>query len=171
MYHFFTISYYKQRVIIIGLIAFQCFYLTAQNNDILSPCIYLDSLVYVANGRTEGRKSKSQAASYFNLYKTFIDQENHLVGETPLSGVLNSTFHEGPLTFNKEGTEVFFTRNNQVEGARNQKKMNLSIFTSTKVNGIWSKPIELFASNNEFSFCHPSLNSAGDRLYFSSNMP
>ena len=197
MYHFFTISYYKQRVIIIGLIAFQCFYLTAQNNDILSdimngqfndyeivnqsgintsalefsPSIYLDSLVYVANGRTEGRKSKSQAASYFNLYKTFIDQENHLVGETPLSGVLNSTFHEGPLTFNKEGTEVFFTRNNQVEGARNQKKMNLSIFTSTKVNGIWSKPIELFASNNEFSFCHPSLNSAGDRLYFSSNMP
>jgi hypothetical protein len=141
MYHFFTISYYKQRVIIIGLIAFQCFYLTAQNNDILSdimngqfndyeiinqsgintsalefsPCIYLDSLVYVANGRTEGRKSKSQAASYFNLYKTFIDQENHLVGETPLSGVLNSTFHEGPLTFNKEGTEVFFTRNNRLK--------------------------------------------------------
>ena len=66
---------------------------------------------------------------------------------------------------------MVFNRNNQVEGARNQKKMNLSIFTSTKVNGIWSKPIELFVSNNEFSFCHPSLNNAGDRLYFSSNMP
>lgn len=180
-----------------GLALFHIPFIYSQNNDILtdimngqfsgyevinqskintptlefSPCIYLDSLVYVANGRAESKKSKALAVSYFNLYISGIDSTNNLIGELPFSTVLNSVFHEGPLTFNKEGTEVFFTRNNQIEGAKDQRKMNLSIYTSKKVDGIWLKPTELFPATSEFSFCHPALNKDGTRLYFSSNLP
>ncbi len=187
---------YFRLLFIIGLVTIHCFSIHAQNNDILtdimngqltnynvvnqanintptlefSPCIYLDSLVYVANGRTERKKSRKLAVSYFNLYKSGIDANNNMMSEMPFSTALNSVFHEGPLTFNKEGTEVFFTRNNQIEGSKEQKKMNLSIYTSHKIDREWSKPLELFPANNEFSFCHPALNTTGNRLYFSSNL-
>lgn len=187
----------KLKLFFIGMATIQCFYMNAQNSDILSdimngqlddyelinqkkintselefaPTMYRDSIVYVANGRASGKKSKSQARSYFNLYTSAIDGLGNLVSETSLPGVLNSVYHEGPLTYSKDGLEVFFTRNNQVEGASAQRKMNLSIYKSNKINGVWSPPSEMFKSSSEYSFCHPTLNSSGDRLYFSSNLP
>ena len=197
MHLFFNRNYFKQRLFIIGLATIQCFFMSAQNSDILSdimngqlnnyelvnqkkintaelefaPAIYLDSLVYVANGRASGKKSKAQARSYFNLFISAISGQGELIEENSLSGVLNSEYHEGPLTFSKDGLEVYFTRNNQVEGAASQRKMNLSIYKSNKINGLWSRPTEMFTSNKDFSFCHPTLNSTGDKLYFSSNIP
>lgn len=188
-----TKDHIRQRLFFIGLLMIRCIYGYTQNSDILSdvmnaqlssyelvgqrnintpdlefsPAVYLDSIVYVGSGRTAGKRDK--AGTYFNLYLAAVAGDGSLVGESAFDA-LNSHFHEGPLVFNKEGDKVFFTRNNQVEGAKNHTRMNLSIYTSEKRDGIWSEPAELFRAG-EVSFCHPAISSGGDRLYFSSNMP
>lgn len=83
-------------------------------------------------------------------------------------------FNEGPATFNDRGSEVYFTRNNNVD-----KKIGNSIDRNNKL-GIyyskynrrtgWSKPEPFKYNNQEYNFAHPSLSEDGNSLYFVSDM-
>ncbi len=73
---------------------------------------------------------------------------------------LNSKYHEGPMTFNKDGTQIYFTLGDPI---------NEGIFTSTFNGNIWGS-IKPFQYNETTSkSAQPCLSPDGNMLFFSSN--
>ena len=95
---------------------------------------------------------------------------------TPLMQI-NS--NNGPVTFNPNGTELFFSGNNSNEAVitdENLKTEKLSIYC-IKIDpdkyrdGKFSDPKPFEYNSNDYSMAHPFLNADGSKLYFSSDMP
>ena len=88
---------------------------------------------------------------------------------------VTTTFHEGPLCFNKDESVVYFTRNNIAKGKsrRDQKGIqNLKLyFAKVDKNGNWSDVQELTINSKEYSVGHPVLSLDGKTLFFASDMP
>ncbi len=92
------------------------------------------------------------------------------------SKALNTKFHEGPLSFTKDGLQVYFTSNNYSyrKNKANKSKTgvtNLKVYRATLAGNDFVNIEELPFNSNEFSVCSPSLSKDGTRLYFSSDMP
>ncbi|HEY9170309.1 MAG TPA: OmpA family protein [Lutibacter sp.] len=91
-----------------------------------------------------------------------------------IEGDVNTIHHDGPATFNAEGTKMYFSRNNYHENKKitNDKGvMLMGIYSADLVNGKWTnvKPSNL--NNANYIVYHPSLSQDGKQLYFSSDMP
>lgn len=91
-----------------------------------------------------------------------------------IEGDVNTIHHDGPATFNAEGTKMYFSRNNYHESKKitNDKGvMLMGIYSADLVNGKWTnvKPSNL--NNANYIVYHPSLSQDGKQLYFSSDMP
>ena len=88
---------------------------------------------------------------------------------------INTSMHEGPATFSKDGKEIYFTRT--ASGKRNTKTNKvlntLQIFYCSKDStGKWSKPVSAFSFNSsEYSVGQPSISKDGKNIYFMSDMP
>lgn len=92
------------------------------------------------------------------------------------SKALNTKFHEGPLSFTKDGLQVYFTSNNfsyKKKKANKSKRgvTNLKVYRATLAGNDFVNIEELPFNSDEFSVCSPSLTKDGTRLYFSSDMP
>ena len=92
---------------------------------------------------------------------------------------LNLNSNNGPVTFNYNGKELFFSGNNSSEAVvtdENLKTEKLSIY-SVKIDpdkigdGKYGSPKPFEYNSNDYSVAHPFLNPDGSRLYFSSDMP
>jgi outer membrane protein OmpA-like peptidoglycan-associated protein len=87
----------------------------------------------------------------------------------------NTTFHEGPLCFNKDESLVYFTRNNISKGkSRRDSKgiQNLKLYVAkVDKNGNWSEIKELSINSKDYSVGHPVVSSDGKTLFFVSDMP
>ncbi|MET3127946.1 outer membrane protein OmpA-like peptidoglycan-associated protein/tetratricopeptide (TPR) repeat protein [Arcicella rosea] len=103
-----------------------------------------------------------------------------LVQESPLSKIedfsriLNTKYHEGPVSFFKDGKKVIFTRNNYNKGRARESKdgtNRLKLYSANLNKESWSNVKELPFNNDEFSCGHPALNADNTKLYFVSDMP
>lgn len=87
----------------------------------------------------------------------------------------NTTFHEGPLCFNKDESIVYFTRNNISKGKNrrdNKGIQNLKLYIAkVDKNGNWSEIKELGINSKDFSVGHPVISLDGKTLFFASDMP
>lgn len=93
---------------------------------------------------------------------------------SPFSKVLNTKYHEGPASFNADGSQIIFTRNNFNQGQKGQSSENdvkLKLYSARYGNGEWENVEELPFNSDEYSTAHPSLSKDGSRLYFVSDMP
>ncbi|MBC3783806.1 OmpA family protein [Spirosoma utsteinense] len=91
-----------------------------------------------------------------------------------LSETINSRYHEGPVTFSRDGLKIVFTRNNYNEGhARKSAEgvTKLKLYTARQQNGIWVDVAELPFNSDNYSVGHPALSSDEQLLYFASDMP
>lgn len=82
----------------------------------------------------------------------------------------NKKFHEGTVSFNKEGNIMIMTSNQYKERSSDNAVM-LGMYQSDFVNGKWTKPEAMPFNNKEYSVGHPSLTEDGKTLYFASDMP
>ena len=92
----------------------------------------------------------------------------------PFSKDLNTKYHDAVVTFNKEQSQMYFTRNNYINGkvgTDDEGIMKLQIYTAKKAGNSWSKEEGLPFNSNEYSCAHPSLTEDGNKLYFASDMP
>lgn len=88
------------------------------------------------------------------------------------SKTLNTNLHEGPATFNKDYSQIIFTRNNYNEGEKGVSEDNvtkLKLYSAENVNGAWGEVTELPFNDDEFSTAHPSWSKDGRYLYFASD--
>lgn len=92
----------------------------------------------------------------------------------PFSKELNTRYHEGPVTFNADGSQIIFTRNNFNEGQKgvsDDNNIKLKLYSAQWGNDDWTNIQELPFNSDDYSTAHPSLSKDGSLLYFVSDMP
>lgn len=121
------------------------------------------------------RRHKWNERVFLNLYQAdAADSTGALSNVKPLSGNLNTKFHESNAVYTKDGNTVYFTRNNYYKGKykKSTDDINkLKIFRARRSSEKeeWQNMEELNINGDEFSTAHPALNAAEDKLYFASD--
>ncbi|CAN5391542.1 OmpA family protein [soil metagenome] len=133
-----------------------------------------DGKIYFVSARDEGMSKKNKIYSWNG--EPFLDVyqiEGGIV--SPVAGDVNTILHDGPLTITKDGSYMYFNRNNYInnrQGKRDKEKTNhLKIYRASNVNGEWKDVVELPFNSNDYSVGHPALSADEKTLYFTSDMP
>ena len=90
----------------------------------------------------------------------------------PFADELNTTLHEGPVSFTDDEQKIFFTRNNYKNGKRGVSKKRitkLKIYTAERKKDQWKNIEELPFNDNEIDVCHPALSADERILVFASS--
>lgn len=143
-----------------------------------SPSFYKGSVVFVSTRSAnilDKKEDKWIKDNFMSLFIANKEEDTGLLSDPDVFALsLNTTFHEGPVTFNRSGRKIFFTRNTFNKGKRkNDTKgiMRLNIYESSFEGGEWSEAKELGWNTDDYEEAHPSLSYDGQTLYFSSNRP
>lgn len=117
--------------------------------------------------------------TFLELYVASIDSAGKGSNIQLLPGAsVNKKFHEAAPAYNAKLNELYFDRSNY-NGRRAfpsaDKTVKLEIFKAgwSADQNAWNGEVKSVVPFNskEYSVCHPSLNTAGDTLYFASDMP
>lgn len=109
---------------------------------------------------------------FTNLYTASETAEGSYDEPTKLNS-LNKKTHETSAVFTKDGSTVYFTRNNSKNGkfSRDEKGVSrLKIYRANLENGAWTNITELPFNGDDFSTAHPTLSPDERKLYFASDM-
>ncbi|WP_423999096.1 OmpA family protein [Maribacter sp. IgM3_T14_3] len=140
-----------------------------------SAIAYQDSIYFSSD-----RKSKNSSKEYkwthrpfLDLYVVTKDSTGKKFGEPILlSKKINSSLHESSLCITKDGTTMYFSRSNQLNGKKIFNKFDnnqVQLYRSTKVDGQWSEPKKLQFCSDEYNYQHPALSPDGKLLYYSTD--
>jgi outer membrane protein OmpA-like peptidoglycan-associated protein/tetratricopeptide (TPR) repeat protein len=146
---------------------------------------YVDNGLVFASERTEGgpieRTYEWTGFPFLELYFTAVDtldQANfeYTYQKKPKEyrGKVNTKYHDGPVSFNKDQSKIFLTRNNYFERRRGRDDegiTRLKIFVGDRKGRKWENLQGLPFNSDEYSVAHPSLAPDGQTLFFSSDMP
>ncbi|HEU4496647.1 MAG TPA: tetratricopeptide repeat protein, partial [Flavobacterium sp.] len=133
-----------------------------------------DRLIYASPAKNS-KVYKWNSENYLDLYS--IPVQNLAEGEAVPAGfskTVNTKMHESNAVFTKDGTKMYFTRNNFVKGKKGKDKnkvSHLQIFSADLENGEWTNIRPLPFNSDEFSTEHPALSPDETTLYFASDMP
>jgi len=138
------------------------------------PSYYGADKVVFASSR-EGVKSVRRNYNWNQM--PFLDMYVSDKGDPQLSNAsqlnkkANEKMHEGPASFNSDGTFMAYTKNNY-DGKSEDGAVKLQLFFSTKdEDGKWSEGEAFKLNSNEYSVGHPSLSADGNTMYFASDIP
>ncbi|NHN26720.1 OmpA family protein [Flavobacterium jejuense] len=116
--------------------------------------------------------------NFTDLYISSLNEDNTLTEPENFSTTVNSKFNESSAIFTKDGKEMYFTRNNYLEGKKGRDKgmdkertTLIKIYKASLVDGEWSNFKELPFNSDLYSTAHPSLSIDEKTLYFSSDRP
>jgi len=133
-------------------------------------------LIYASTYNSTGDRTYPWTnEGYLDLFSADIDENGNLSNSMALTGDVNSPYHESSTTFSKDGTTMYFTRNNYIDGKKEtgkNKLLGLKIYKATKKeDNSWSNIVELPFNSDDYSHAYPSLSPDEKRLYFSSDRP
>lgn len=105
---------------------------------------------------------------YLNLFSA--DNNNgELLNVKRIASGINKKYHDGPASFNGNGTYMAFTRNNYNNASRDGV-VKLQIYFSEFKNNKWQKPKPFIFNSKEYSLGHPSLTKDGNTMFLASDM-
>ena len=133
---------------------------------------FKDKIVYTSSRHSISaaqRKWNGNNLDFLDLYIGNSDSAGEIKNSELITKV-NKKYHEGPASYNKNGTIVFFTVDNY-KGTSTSGIRNLELYVSKLYDNKWSKLESFPLNNNEYSVGHPALNASGNILYFASDMP
>ena len=81
-----------------------------------SPAYYQNGIVFASSRYKAGKRDKKIDETFFELFYAEIDGNGEPLKPRPFSVHVNSFLHEGPVTFNRVGDQIYFTRNNIKNG-------------------------------------------------------
>lgn len=138
------------------------------------PVVVNNKLIFVAekiNDVVDFETSATNNQPYLNIFSSEI-KNNEVKKEKLLSKKVNTSFHDGPITFTNDGKLAAYTRVNYIVNKKNKNFVNRAKIYFTEVNGkSFSKPKPFIYNSDDYSCAHPALNADGTLLYFSSDMP
>ena len=130
--------------------------------------------LYFVSARTYGKDKKKiygwNNQPFLDIYK-LIDSTGNI---EKLAGEVNTTWHEGAVTFTPDGKYAYFTRNNFHNNKITKDSAgtnNLKIFKAQLIDGLWQNPKPLFFSSDKYSIGHPTISADGKKFFFTSDMP
>jgi outer membrane protein OmpA-like peptidoglycan-associated protein/tetratricopeptide (TPR) repeat protein len=133
--------------------------------------------LYFTSARNTARKNYGwNEEPYLDVYKSTLGDTGTFSEPTTVSE-LNSKFHDGPVTFTKDGNTLYFSSDSFREKSFEKDKSNNlklgrnNIYTATKSGDSWGNIKSLPFNSKEFSTSNPSISADGKTLYFSSDMP
>lgn len=110
---------------------------------------------------------------YLSLYKVAKEEEGEQqwTSVSNFSRKLDKKYHDGPIAFNAEQSQMYVTRNNYDEKS-SDGSVKLKLFRSDiDAEGNWTE-LQAFPYNSpEYSMGHASITADGDWMYFASDMP
>ena len=134
--------------------------------------------VVFSSSRNEPVMVERQAAwngqPFLDLYTAEVTANGDLLNAQPLTGSVNTKFHEGPATASTNGATLWFTRNNYFKGRSRKSQQGVSrlgLYRATLGNNGYGSEEQFLFNNSEVSIAHPALSADGKRLYFASDMP
>lgn len=144
------------------------------------PAFFGEGIIYVSDRRQNFMEDKRYEWTNFNYLDLFYSRPKYLdefyqdMNEPKsFSGQFNQTYHDGPATFAKHDSLIYFSRTekgNEPKDEDNFRTDKLKIYWAAN-NGSWSKAEPFFLNSDEYSVGHPSLTQDGNTLYFVSDMP
>lgn len=112
------------------------------------------------------------ASDFLDLYKVNADSaSNDKV--VKLEGEVNTRLHESTSVVTKDGSTMYFTRNNFFDGRKKKDEegiIRLKIYSAENIDGEWTNITELPFNSDAYSVAHPMLSPDGKKLYFVSDM-
>ncbi len=135
--------------------------------DDYAPAFYRSGIVYPSSRKKNGPIDKVTGDTYHDLYFAPLLSDGVRAKASSFSLILNSPFHEGPVTFDRDYQTIYFSRSSD----KQRNKVHVKIYEATKGASEWENVKELPFNNDGFSCMHPTLSPAGDRLFFASDMP
>lgn len=113
------------------------------------------------------------ARDFLDLYKVNADSVSN-ENVVKLEGEVNTRLHESTSVVTKDGTTMYFTRNNFMDGRKKKDEegiIRLKVYSADNINGEWTNIVELPFNSDSYSVAHPMLSPDGKKLYFVSDMP
>ncbi len=141
-----------------------------------APVIYNGGIVFSSNRNIPSwiKKTHSWTGKHFYRLYHAKGQDATFQRATEFATTLKTKLNDGPVSFSKVGTQIYFTRNNIEEGKVQKDEKNitrLKIFHSNFSDGDWGIEVSFPYNSNDYSCAHPSLSVDGKTLYFTSDMP
>ena len=106
----------------------------------------------------------------FNLQKVTIENKPpfNILSKELLSNKVNSSYQEGPVSLDKTGSKLYFTRSS--DRISKSKKLLLDIYQANYVNEDFQNPKKVVFFEDEVSVMHPSIDPQKNIIYFASNI-
>ena len=140
-----------------------------------APTFYEDGLIF-SSDRDTGNLARYRhtwnSKDFLDLYSVSLDGDNNRVKK--VSGDVNTRLHESTSAITKDGTTMYFTRNNFLDGQRYEDDngtVRLKIYQASLVDGEWIDITELPFNSDDYSVAHPVLSQDEKQLYFASDRP
>ena len=138
-----------------------------------APVSWNDKLIFASSRYEKGavkRVYNRNNLPFLEMYASYKLEGGQLSEPLPFDAEFSGRFHEGPVSFNADGTYMVFTRNNY-SGTDANGTRNLALMESHLSEKGWSKPVALGINHSSYNCGHAALNDAGDVMVFSSDMP
>jgi outer membrane protein OmpA-like peptidoglycan-associated protein len=143
------------------------------DNQDFGPAYFKQQIVFASTrgGASSVKRSYNwNNLPFLDLYASDVDN-GQLKEPKQLNKSLNAKLHDGPASFNAEGTLMAFTRNDpKTKSADGTVKLQL-YFATIDDKGKWGKEEAFKLNNSEYSCGHPCLSADGKVMYFASDMP
>ncbi len=141
-----------------------------------APAFYKEGLIF-SSDRDTGNLAKYRhtwnSKDFLDLYKVNTDSAS-LNSVIKLNNEVNTRLHESTSVTTKDGSTMYFTRNNFKNGKYIKDEngvIRLKVFRSTLVDGEWQNIEELPFNSDSYSVAHPVLGPDEKTMYFASDMP
>ncbi|MFS4449347.1 OmpA family protein [Maribacter sp. 2307UL18-2] len=141
-----------------------------------APSFYKEGVIF-SSDRDTGNLARYRhtwnSKDFLDLYKVNTDSAS-MDYVTKLGDKLNTRLHESTSITTKDGSTIYFTRNNFKEGKYvkdGEGVIRLKIFKATLEDGVWSNITELPFNSDTYSVAHPALSPDEKTMYFASDMP
>jgi len=146
--------------------------LNTEHHD-FSPIPHKDGIIFTSmregNNMITSNTDKWTNDNFSDLFYAKKDGDKFADAKA-LSGDVNGSFHDGVATFSAPTKEMIFTRTSKKKSEEGDIK-KLKIFKAKGEGDNWKDTEELPFCDKEYSTCHPTLSTDGQRLYFSSDRP
>ena len=107
---------------------------------------------------------------FLDIYVSNRESSGELNQPVDFQKDFNKKFHEGPVSFAKNGTLGAFTRNNY-DGESSDHTRKLQLFTFELKDDKWNPSTAFPLNDKEYSVGHAAFNEEGTLMYFASDMP
>lgn len=141
-----------------------------------SPVLYKDGMVFTSNRKHDVMVvyalPDNQESS--NIWFVGLNDSVGIFDTRIFSKDLLTSFHDGPVTFNREGNVIYYSRNIEIDAKMRDvfdNQNQLGLFSAHWNDGAWEKIQPFKYNSTEYSITTPALSPDGNRLYFASNMP